>query len=244
VKQAVVSNLIFPLDNRVLSRADLVTAVSNTIFEELLKFHKCEAEVIGNGVDTEFFVPKYNSNNSPCILFSGRLIRGKGLVDLVKCAKYVCNEQPSASFVLAGSGPLENELRTLIEREGLSKNFTLLGRVDKNRLLLHYQNSTVFALPSYYESFPNVLLEAMACGIPVVAAQVCDIPKIVKNGENGFTVPIKNPYALAQAILVLLEDENLRKKMGRASRERVESLYSLNALVEKMFGYYDFLKEH
>jgi len=218
--------------------------VSNIVSKELLKFHKCEAEVIGNGVDTEFFVPKYNSNNSPCILYSGRLIRGKGLIDLIKCARYVRNAHPSISFILAGSGPLENELRKLIEREGLSKNFILLGKVDKNKLLLHYQNSTVFALPSYYESFPNVLLEAMACGIPVVATKVCDIPKIVKNGENGFTVPPQNPYALAQAILILLEDENLRKKMGRASRERVKALYSLDALVEKMLDYYNFLKAH
>jgi glycosyltransferase involved in cell wall biosynthesis len=244
MKKAVISKLIFPLDHKVLSRAEIVTSVSYTVSEELRKFHNCEVEVIGNGVDTEFFVPKENSNDSQCILFSGRLILEKGLLDLIECAKHVCDKYPSASFVLAGSGPLEETLRKSIEREGLSKNFTLLRAVDRNKLLLHYQNSTIFVLPSHYESFPNVLLEAMACGIPVVATRVCDIPKIVKDGENGFLVPPKDPYALARAIVILLEDEKLRKRMGRASRDRVEALYSLNALTEKMLSYYVFLKTH
>ena len=244
MKNAVVSRLIFPLDHKVLSRAELVTSVSYTVSEELRKFHNCKAEVVGNGVDTEFFVPKESSNGSPSILFSGRLILEKGLLYLIECAKYVCDKYPSASFVLAGSGPLENTLKKSIEREGLSKNFALLGNLDRNKLLLHYQNSTIFVLPSIYESFPNVLLEAMACGIPVVATRVCDAPKIIKDGENGFLVPPKDPYALARAIVILLEDEKLRKRMGSASRDRVEALYSLNALTEKMLSYYDFLKTH
>jgi len=243
LKSAVNSNFVFPVDHRMLSRADLVTSVSYVVAEELRKLHRCEAEVIGNGVDTKFFTPKESNDGSQYVLFSGRLIVEKGLLDLVECAKYVCEAHPSVSFVLAGSGPLEDSLRKLIQRKGLQRNFLLLGEVNRNDLLKYYQNSTIFVLPSYYESFPNTVLEAMACAIPVVATKVCDMPRIVKDGENGFLVPPRDPLALSQAILKLLKDETLRRRMGKACRKKVEALYSLDALAEEILRRYNFLKE-
>jgi len=239
LKRAVNSNFVFPLEHRILKRADLVTSVSYTVAEELRKLHRCEAQVIGNGVETEFFTPKESNDDSLYVFFSGRLIVEKGILDLVERAKYVCKAHPSVSFVLAGSGPLENSLRKLIQRKELQRNFLLLGEVDRNDILKCYQNSTIFVLPSIYESFPNTLLEAMACGIPVVATRICDAPRIVKDGENGFLVPPRDPLSLAQALLKLLEDEALRKKMGKACRDRVENLYSLDSLSGKILKCYD-----
>lgn len=242
MKKAVAFNLVFPLDRMVLERADLVTAVSDTVSRELLEYHECESEVIGNAVDTEFFLPKQIKDDSLTVLFCGRLILEKGIIDLAKAAKYVCNKHPSVSFVLAGSGPFKSEMEREIRREGISENFTLLGEIGREKLLWHYQNSTIFVLPSYYESFPNVILEAMSCGLPIVTTKVCDMPKIIRNGKNGVLVPPGNPSALAEAILVLLEDPDLRKKMGKASRERSEAFYSLDKLADKMIDYYTLLQ--
>ncbi len=197
--------------------------------------------MIGNGVETKFFTPKESDGDSQYIFFSGRLIVEKGLLDLVKCAEYVCKAHPSICFVLAGSGPLENSLRKLIEKKRLQSNFSLVGNVGRNDILKYYQNSRIFVLPSIYESFPNTLLEAMACGLPVVTTRVCDAPRIVKDGENGLLVPPRNPFSLAQALLRLLEDETLRKKMGKACRKRVENLYSLDSLCERILECYDSL---
>ena len=242
MKRAVAFNLVFPLDRMVLERADLVTAVSDTVSKELLEYHECESKVIGNAVDTEFFLPKRKKNTPPTVLYCGRLILEKGIIDLVKAAKHVRNRHPSISFVLAGSGPFKNELQRRIRREGVSENFTLLGEVSREKLLWRYQNSTIFVLPSYYESFPNVILEAMSCGLPIVTTRVCDMPKIVRDGKNGVLVPPGNPSALAEAILVLLENSDLRKKMGKASRERSEAFYSLDKLADKMIDYYALLQ--
>lgn len=243
LKSAVNSNFVFPVERAMLNKVNLVTSVSYTVAEELQRLRNCKAEVIGNGVDTKFFTPKELNNNSRYVFFSGRLIVEKGLLDLVESAKYVCEAHPSVSFVLAGSGPLEDSLRQLIQRKGLKKNFLLLGSRARNEILKYYQNSTVFVLPSYYESFPNTLLEAMACGIPVVTTTVCDMPKIVIDGENGYLVPPKDPIALSKAILELLDDETLRRNMRNACRKRVETFYTLDTLAEKALNRYNFLEE-
>jgi len=114
----------------------------------------------------------------------------------------------------------------------------LVGYLDRETILSYYQNSTLFVLPSHHESFPNVVLEAMGCGIPTVATDVGDVYKIVKDGKTGFLVPPKDPKAMGQKILELLNDESLRKRMGKASRRLVENEYSWNVVSDKMLDCY------
>jgi len=234
------SRFIFPFERKILKNASLLTSVSHTVAKELQNFHGFNVNdiaVVGNGVDINFFTPRESNINASYVLYSGRIEYSKGLVDFVKSARYICRECPSTFFILAGNGPFEFQLRKLIKETGLSKNFFLIGEVDRETLRRYYQNASVLVLPSYYESFPNVILEAMACGIPVVTTNVCDMKKIVKK-ETGLIVPPRNPKALGKAVVKLLKDEGLRKKMGKASRERVKRFYSWNVVSDKILDYY------
>lgn len=235
------SKFIRPFERNLLNNANLVTAVSSFVAREIeisYGFSTNRIEVIGNAVDTEFFIPVESKKKILYILFSGRLTSGKGLTDLLKSAEIVCKKIPSLSFFLAGVGPLEHSIRKIIKRRGLIQKIILLGQIDQKRLLEYYQKATVFVLPSHFESFPTVILEAMACGIPIVATAVGDVPKVVINGKTGFLVPPRDPEALAQAIIKIFEDKSLRKKMGENCRKLVESRYSWNALSDKIIDYY------
>jgi len=236
----VFSVLNYPLEFEILRNADLITCVSSTVAREISDSYGFDSKikVIDNGVDTNFFVPKKSNKNFSYILWSGRIIYAKGLLDLVECAKYVCKEDSSTSFILAGTGPLMGHLKKLISNSGLEKKVILVGQLDRESLLRYYQNSTLFVLPSHHESFPNVVLEAMACGIPTVATDVGDVHKVVKDGKTGFLVSAKDPKALGQRIIELLNDEALRKRMGEASRRLVENYYSWDSISNKVIACY------
>jgi len=234
----VFSVLNYPLELEILRNADLITCVSSIVARGIKDFYGFNSKVIGNGVDTDFFGTKKSDKNVSYILWSGRMIYAKGLLDLVECAKYVCQEDSSISFILAGAGPLRGNLKKLISKLGLEKKVILVGQLDRESLLRYYQNSTIFVLPSHRESFPNVVLEAMACGIPTVATDVGDVHKVVKDGRTGFLVPPKDPKALGQRIIELLNDEALRKRMGEASRRLVENHYSWDSISNKVIACY------
>jgi glycosyltransferase involved in cell wall biosynthesis len=235
------SAIISSLEQEILQNADLITTVSSKVAEGIKNLYHIDPKiikVIRNVVDTEFFAPKKPSKNTQYILWSGRMIYAKGLLDLLECAKYVCQHHPHVSFILAGAGPLRNHLKKEIDNLGLEKKVILVGQLCRENLLTYYQNSTLFVLPSHHESFPNVILEAMACGIPTVACDVGDVETVVKDGETGFLVPVKNPRAMAQRIIELLNDESLRKRMGEASRTLIEQHYSWDNISSKMIDCY------
>jgi len=238
------SQFVFPSELKLLRNATLLTSVSYTTVRELKAFYGFDSssvKVIGNGVDDEFFVPSSSGKNSSYVLYSGRLTYRKGVIDLVKSARFVCRKHRSAFFVIVGAGPLKRHLTKLVNKMGLSNRVFLVGQVNKAKLLKYYQNAAVLVLASYYESAPNTILEGMACGLPVVATFVGDLPKIVKNGVTGFLVSPKDPETLAEVILRLLRDDNLRKKMGQAAREEVERSYGLNFLSERVLDCYRFI---
>jgi len=227
-----------PLEREILHNADLITSVSTRVAKSIEYFYGLNTKVISNGVDTDFFVPNKSYHNGPHVLWVGRLIYAKGLFDLVKCAEYVCREHPSVSFLIAGEGPLMNQLRRLLKSRGLEKRVVLLGQLDRAALLRYYQNCALFVLTSHVESFPNTVLEAMSCGVPVVATKVGEVPKVVKDGETGFLVCSKDSKAVARRIIDLLNDKGLRRRIGEAARRLVENEYSWDSISDKILDCY------
>jgi glycosyltransferase involved in cell wall biosynthesis len=229
------------IERGTIESADQVTAVSRAIADELLSRYgrrsTGQIEVLGNGVDVDLFTPGVPSDNTS-ILYTGRLSWSKGLTDLVKSAKLILDQQPDTSFRLAGEGTLKTELKRMVGDIGLSGKFTFLGNLDLRQLIKCYQAATVFVLPSYYEGLPTSLLEAMACGVPVVTTNVGSIPEIVQNNQNGIIVPKGDPRAIAEAVLNLLKDKQKRLRIGRAARKTVELRYDWNKLVDRLIGYY------
>jgi glycosyltransferase involved in cell wall biosynthesis len=228
--------------DRIFERADAITTVSKAVANELHTLHGLDAtsiSVLGNGVDIEVFEPGKTKPSENVVLYTGGLSYRKGLIDLVMAARHVLNKYPEVSFILTGTGPIERELRRMITKMGMTNNFRFLGFVDRARLIELYQSATVYVFPSYYEGVPTSVLEAMACGTPVVATAIDGIPELVVNGKNGFIVPVKNPEAISSAILKLLDDEELRNRIGQAARQTIREHFTWNEVANRTLKCYN-----
>jgi glycosyltransferase involved in cell wall biosynthesis len=237
------------MESNVFRNSELLTAVSDHFFSELKAFYgvRRKGVVVGNGVDETSFVPLADDGairkQGDYVLHVGRMEYGKGLFDLIRCAKYVCDERPHVSFVLVGNGPLLPSVRREAERMGIKNRIVFTGYLTGHRLIESYQNACVCVLPSYYEGLPTVILEAMACGIPVVATNIRAHADVISNGANGFLVPVRSPHDMAKTICMLLGDEDSRRMVGKAARQAVEENYTWDKVSEKVVDCYERLLE-
>jgi glycosyltransferase involved in cell wall biosynthesis len=235
----------YPLEMKLIKRSDMITAVSNSVAQELEEYglYSHEVVVIGNGVDENLFVPIQIKNKERYILYTGRLSYRKGLFDFIKCGIMVCAKYTDIKFKLTGKGPLKDKLKNTVAESGFEDRFEFLGHVDKSKLIELYQNATIFILPSHYEGLPTTLLEAMSCGLPIVATAVSGNLDVVESGKNGILVPVKSPDKMAEAISSLLENENLRKELGIAARRTIEDKFTWDSISDKILKcYYSILQ--
>ncbi len=175
------------------------------------------------------------------VTMAGRLHPQKGHRYLIEAVPEVVAKFPGTVFLVAGEGALRVEIEAQIARAGLQDSVRLLGvRRDLPRVLLL---TDVFVLPSLWEGMPNVALEAMAARVPVVATDVDGTGEVVVHGETGLLVPPADSAALAEALCTVLGDEELRKRMGDAGRERVERCFQLSDTVRRFDDLYKSLAE-
>ena len=160
-----------------------------------------------------------------------RLEPQKGHVYLIEAAQKIIDMFPRVKFVFIGKGGLREELEEKIRKAGLSEHFVFLGFREDVSMVLRAVD--IFALPSLFEGLPNVVLEAMAAGKPVVASAVDGSVEAVVEGETGFLSPPKDTDALAQALLRLLKDPDLARQMGLNGRKRVENHFALEQQVRQ-----------
>lgn len=229
-------------EEKIIFKTSKFTAVSPEIASDLKELYGVteNIKIVNNGVDSEYFTPINNENEiNYNILFSGRLVRGKGLIDLINASEKVINKFPDVNFILAGSGPIKAELHKLTGEKGLDKNYKILGHVNKEQIRNLYQKSSIFILPSYSEGFPTSILEAMSCGVPIIGTDIPGINNAVINLENGLLVPIKNPKELSNAIIFLLEKTDLRKKMGQKSREIAKNRFDWEIIAKDFIEVYN-----
>jgi len=160
----------------------------------------------------------------------GRLALQKGQRHLIGAMPLLLERVPRAHAVIAGSGDLEDYLRDLALEVGVADRVHVLGPRRDVPALMHAMD--VFAMPSIWEGFGLVLLEAMAAGRPIVASRVATIPEVVLDGETGVLVPAGDPVALADALAGLAMDSARARAYGDAGRERLRTQFS----IEKMVG--------
>jgi glycosyltransferase involved in cell wall biosynthesis len=186
---------------------------------------------IANGVDTRHFQPGDLPfpRREPIVLCVARLVEDKDHACLLDAFAKVLEHMPEARLRLIGEGPLEAKLRARMAATPLTGSVELLPATTD--VAACCRSARAFALSSRQEGTPNVLLEAMACGLPAVATRVGGIPFLLRE-ENGLMVPAGDSGRLAEGILRLLRDPELAQRMGGAGRERVERDFSLNAMVE------------
>lgn len=175
----------------------------------------------GSGLDVSQFKPLPRYKTGPKrVLLVGRLLRAKGVAEYVEAASIVRKTIPDVLFQIAGDKDPGNPDKiedNVIHAWNQAKNVEFLGHRDDMHNLLNQVDLVV--LPSYREGMSRALIEAAACGLPLVASDVPGCREIVRHGVNGVLVPIKNSQALADAIMTLLRDDQLRDRMGKMSRK-------------------------
>ncbi|MBI5383776.1 MAG: glycosyltransferase family 4 protein [Verrucomicrobia bacterium] len=154
------------------------------------------------------------------LIFVGRLIREKGIYDLLDALALWCGEQPF-HLLMAGQGPEEDAFRGRVAELGLQTRVTLTGYLDSTRLPRAYRAADVFVLPSWSEGFPTVITEAMDAGLPVVTTRLRGAADHLQEGVHACFVPPRAPEALAEALRRVLNDRALRARMSEANRAKV-----------------------
>lgn len=198
--------------------------------------------VISNGVDTELFKPS-TERVAGLIVWVGRLVPEKGLVYLLRAMPEIVKERPDAQLVLIGDGILKDELVRLTERLGLEDHVSFLGTIDRGEVAKVLSRANVFAFPSLQEGLPFSVLEAMACGVPVVGSDIPGVRSLIMHRVTGLLVPPKSVESLSSRILSLLADDKLRGRMGEAARRTIAHEYSWAKVIQKVDAIYHDIAE-
>ena len=171
--------------------------------------------------DVEVTREDYNIQDADIVLMNvNRLEPNKGVSYLIEALE-ILNQELNVKLILVGTGSEEEKIKRLIKHLGLSEKVKHFKNIPDKLMFQLYTLADISVTPTLYEGLPLVVLEAMACGKPIVASNVSEVPQAVKDGINGFLVPPRNPKAIADAVLKIY-DKNLFMKMGKASKEIVE----------------------
>jgi glycosyltransferase involved in cell wall biosynthesis len=185
-------------------------------------------EVVRCGVDVSKFSPRPDPGNSvPVILCLGRLAPAKAQHLLIEALALLAREGVAFKAVFVGGGPDRASLESLAEKLGLVDSVEFTGPLGQQDVLERYRSADVFALPSFAEGLPVVLMEAMAMKIPCLTTHIAGIPELVKDEVNGLLVPAGDVRSLARSLGRLLKDQNLRAKLGERARKAVLEAYDI-----------------
>ncbi len=195
-----------------------------------------------NAINTELFKPSDTLKKlDNTLLYVGRIAPAKGLHVLLESLKFI---KKSVHLVIIGAKDwdlvyVKNILRLIASHNMIGNHkVTYLGVTNQNDLVKWYQQASIFVLPSIFEPFGIVLLEALSCGTPVISTFADGIPEAVKNGENGILVPVNNPKKLADAVVFLLDNRNIREQFAQAGRKWVINNFSLDATINRLRNVY------
>lgn len=235
-------------EKKALIAADSIISVSqftakktNEVFGINRKF-----EIIPNSIETDSFKPSRSEISSNRILYFGTLIRKKGVLELAEIFNRINRKKPEAELILIG-----NDVKDIFEMRSTFKlftdslepqaaeNVTYLGPVKYDEVIKYIQGSTVVVLPSFAEALPMTWIEAMALEKPLVSSNIGWAKEVMIDGETGYTVNPKDHKTYADRILKLLDDKELRKKMGISGRKRVLKKFSTEVVVDRNIDFYN-----
>jgi len=227
------------------AHADRNLCVSEYMRREILKLGAVPDKTwtLLKGVDTRLFNPqekrplrqKLGIQSRFVILTVASLTLRKGIADILE-ALSLLKDSFDFTFLVCGEGLELESLKSQAHRLGLGSRVRFEGWVKRDRIADYFGACDLFVLASYLEAAGNVLLEAMSSGQPVVAVETGGIPEYVTDQVTGFTVPVKDPKALSEKIQTLLENDDLRKLMGDAGRQRVLENFSYSKMIENIYS--------
>lgn len=224
---------------RVLRAADRVVCVSEHIrgtVEENYHISPSKTALVRCGIDTQEYLPGFPLSDELRILTVARLHSVKGLHDLLAACALLRDRGVRFACSIVGDGPERNNLEASLKGFDLEGRVRLLGPMTNEQLPQLYREHSLFVLPSFSEGVPVVLMEAMACGLPVVATRVGGIPEIVEDGVNGFLVPPQAPEELAVAIETLQsKSRQERESLGVCNREKIVARFNTLTEAQKLY---------
>lgn len=240
-------------ERQVIAAADMVVAATpseQADLQWLYEVRSPQITIIPPGVDMELFKPMAQSAaqqqlglsaDEPLVLFVGRIEALKGIDTLIRALPLLPANRRTRVHIIGGEAnladqTLDNEmarLRSLAAELGVSEWVDFLGKREQEQLVVHYAAADVIVVPSYYESFGMVALEAMACGRTVIASRVGGLAYVVQDGVSGFHVQEGDPIELADRLQQLLSNDGLRAELGQGGR-RLAADYSWARIAERV----------
>ena len=225
------------VEGELMATADLITASSPHEKSAMVRLYQAQEQkikLLSCGVDLSLFKPldmeesrtRLGLNGEKVILFVGRIEPIKGL-DLLLRTVAEMEETHIKALIVGGSAEQEPEverIKDLAHSLGIEESLEFVGLVDQRELPVYYNAADVCVVPSYYESFGLVALEALACGTPVVASRVGGLSEVVRHGRTGYLVSGRCPEPYADSVEMIFSNKTLQESMGRAARERAEGM--------------------
>lgn len=223
----------------ILKNASAVIALTKHMKDAMQAIYSRDVIIVPNGINLNEIAETEAEGGNPGkkILFVGRLHPVKGTQYLLGAMSIVHRELPEAKLILVGDGEEREHLETLTDNLGIRECVEFAGGVPHERVEDYMNQAEVFVLPSLSEGFPVTILEAMACGLPVVATRVGGIPDIIEDGTNGYLIDAMNPEQIAEALLKLLQNEELQKDISDKNRETAEK-YRWDTVAATLEGIY------
>jgi glycosyltransferase involved in cell wall biosynthesis len=240
-------NMVFgvPLERFALSKIPRIITVSPQIKDFIIKKTNSKIIMIPNGIDLKYIqkIQPANRNNNPIVFYLGMLTKGKGIADLIKSISVVKKDITNVKLFIGGSGPYEDTLRRLVTDFDLEENVTFLGFLNEEEKFSYMKSIDLFILPSHWESFPIVLLEAMACGKPIIATDIGGVSYAVNNGVNGYLYEPGDVKELTNKIIKLLSNKELMEQMGKENQKKSLGFNWKSIAEETKKVYFEILKK-
>ena len=227
--KALKNKLMQPIFKWIIKNADYITSNNEFHIKQILPFTK-HSRVIRNGVDTAVFKirPKQPLRkklnlplNKTLVLFVGWLVERKGIHHLLDAIPQVVAKHKDVQFLILGEGPLYETLVQKVKKNNIENHVRFLGKKSHAQVAEYMAAADVFVLPSLYEGMPNVVMEAFASGLPVIATDVCGTSELVQHKVNGLLVQAEKSHELAQSLLTLLQNKNLAVKYSKAAQQTI-----------------------
>ncbi|MCF7832594.1 MAG: glycosyltransferase [Candidatus Marinimicrobia bacterium] len=228
-----------------ISKADKILSTSHMMAKETKLYTDKPIEVTPFGIDMEIFKPSDKTfpslDRDSFIIGTAKALEDKYAIDdLIRSFTILVHRHPEKQLQLAiaGDGSSEDKLHELASSLGVTEKTVFLGRVNHRDIPDFYNSIDVFATLSLEDSFGVSVIEAGACGKPVVVTNVEGLPEVVEKDKTGYVVPKRNPEKAADAFEALLLDKSLRKEMGNAGRQRIMLHYNWDNCVDQMHNIY------
>ncbi len=233
------------LERWTIKRADGAISISQYSQVQLKSWTGLDSKVVYNTIDMRRFHKeldgskiraRYNLSNTPLLLYIGAIWPHKAVHLLIKALSLVKHSLPNAKLMIVGKHVYPTYSNTI--KQMSDDSVIIAGEIPDEELPCYYAACDVYATASLWEGFNLPLVEAQACGKPVVAFNIGPHPEIVKDGGTGFLVPPRDVNALAEAIIKLLKDDKLRHKMGENASRMVREKFSWNDIAQKTLEVY------